>query len=147
MRITIFDPRLPGFTLGEVNEKGKGFCDGDIVAENIVRAIEKGIGTPSALRLRTDVKHKGKWLTLGDIFAPKKNRGTNIAHKIQAEHRYKGKVDWQKKKKTIQRWLTYDKKSLAEIASLLGVTKSTLSKANVKYDIYPKRSFAKVSES
>lgn len=55
---------------------------------------------------------------------------------ITAENRYKGKIDWEQERQQIDDWRA-EGPSLGQIARRLGVSPSTLSEANKRYNLYP----------
>jgi DNA invertase Pin-like site-specific DNA recombinase len=73
---------------------------------------------------------------LGNLFAPRKNRGSDKGLvTITEKNRYKGKVDWEKKRPLIGQLLRQGK-SVSEVAKRFGVSPSTLSKANKRHNLY-----------
>ena len=151
----IFHPSYPGWIWAEVNEDGE--TDNEILA-NIIRKMREGIYTKKAFNLRCvpniqkkiGKPPKPKWLslvakksdctTLGELFAPKKAKGSQIGLRtISEKDRYKGKIDWESNRQKITDWIGAGT-SLGKIAKQLGVSPSTLSKANIRYGLYTPKS-------
>lgn len=139
----IFRPGYPGFIWAEVSADGE---TDNVIVHNIIHAMRRGLYTQKGydLMLVPDTRNRHGSLTakkkdcvkLGHLFAPKKNRGSDKGLiTITAENRFKGKVDWEKKRSQIGRLLRQGK-SVSEVARHFGVSPSTLSKANKRHNLY-----------
>ena len=156
----IFHPSYPGWIWAEVTEDGE--TDNGILG-NIIDKMREGIYSKKAFNLRCvpniqkkigkpskrGEPPKPKWLslvakksdctTLGELFAPKKARGSQVGLKpISEENRYKGKVNWESKRGQIGAWLS-EGLSIRGAAKKLGVSPSTLSEANKRFSLYEPR--------
>ena len=111
----------------------------------IIRNMKRGVYSEKDFNLRCvpDTRNRHGSLTakkkdcvrLGDLFAPKKNRGSNKGLRtIKDKDRFKGR-DWEGDRPEIKK-LIEDKFSVSEIARRLGVTPSALSKANKRHNLY-----------
>ena len=140
----VFSPKFPGFVWAEVSIDGK--TDNPIV-HNVIQSMKRGKYTKKGyeLLLVPDTRDRYGALTakkkdcikLGSLFAPRKNRGSDKGLiTISEKNRYKGKVDWEKKRPLIEQLLRQGK-SVSEVAKRFGVSPSTLSKANKRHDLYP----------
>ncbi len=156
----IFHPSYPGWIWAEVNEDGE--TDNKILA-HIISKMREGIYTKKGLNLRCvpNIQRKiGKLAkkgdpqkrqvlalvakakdctTLGELFAPKKAKGSQIGLRtISEKDRYKGKIDWESNRHQITDWLS-DGWSLWKIAKQLNISPSTLSEANKRFGLYDPR--------
>ena len=164
MNYLIFHPSYPGWIWAEVTEDGE--TDNEIL-QNIISKMREGIYTKKGFNLRCvpNIQRKigkpskrgeppkPKWLslvakksdckTLGELFAPKKAKGSQIGLRtISEKDRYKGKVDWELNRQQIVDWIG-EGLSLGEISRKLNVSPSALSKANIRYSLYaPKQRVA-----
>jgi len=141
----IFRPRYPGFIWARVSKAGE--TDNLEVLE-IIRNMKRGIYLEKDFDLRCvpDTRNRHGSLTakkkdcvrLGDLFAPKKNRGSNKGLRtIKDKDRFKGR-DWEGDRPEIKRGIAGGI-SVSQIAKRLGVTPSALSKANKRYKLYPRK--------
>ena len=139
----VFRPGYPGFVWAEVSLDGK---TDNVIVHNIIQSIKRGKYTRKGydLLLVPDTRDSYGALTakkkdcvkLGSLFAPRKNRGSDKGLTTIAEkNRYRGKVDWDKKRLLIGQLLRQGK-SVSEVAKRFGVSPSTLSKANKRHDLY-----------
>ena len=139
----VFRPGYPGFVLAEVSSDGK---TDNVIVHNIIQSMKRGRYTRKGydLLLVPDTRNRYGLLTakkkdcvkLGVLFAPRKNRGSDEGLiTITEKNRYKGKVDWDKKRLLIGQLLRQGK-SVSEVAKRFGVSPSTLSKANKRHDLY-----------
>lgn len=140
----IFRPGYPGFIWAEITADGR--TDNDIV-HNIIQSMKRGVYTQkgyNTLRVPNTrdrygllTAKKKDCVKLGHLFAPRKNRGSNKGLKaIAAINRFKGKVNWEQERHRIGE-LIGQGKSVSEVARMLGVLPSTLSKANKRHHLYP----------
>jgi hypothetical protein len=139
----IFRPGYPGFVWAEVSPDGK---TDNVIVHNIISSMKRGQYTQKGydLLLVPDTRDRYGLLTakkkdcvkLGNLFAPRKNRGSDKGLvTITEKNRYKGKVDWEKKRPLIGQLLRQGK-SVSEVAKRFGVSPSTLSKANKRHNLY-----------
>ncbi len=114
----------------------------------IIRDMKRGIYSEKDVNLRCvpDTRNRYCSLTakkkdcvkLGHLFAPKRNRGSNAGLRaIDDKDRFKGR-DWERDRLEIARLIDADF-SVSRIAKRLGVTPSALSKANMRYKLYPRK--------
>ena len=140
----IFLPGYPGFVWAEVSADGQ---TENTIVHNIIEAMKRGVYTQKGYDILCvpDTKNHYGSLTakkkdcvkLGHLFAPRKNRGSNKGlMTIAAINRYKGKVNWEQERHHIGE-LIGRAKSVSEVARILGVAPSTLSKANKRHHLYP----------
>ncbi len=134
----------PGHIWAELTEDGE--TDHDVFS-HIISKMRDGIYTEKAFKLRCVPDWRNKYgnltakkkdcVTLGELFAPKKRRGTNQSglRTISEKDRYQGKVDWEAKRQQISDWID-EGLSLGQIAKRLGVSPSTLSEANKRHGLY-----------
>ena len=124
-----------------------GETDNSEVLE-IIRNMKRGIYSEKDFELRCvpDTRNRHGSLTakkkdcvrLGDLFAPKKNRGSNKGLRtIKDKDRFKGR-NWESDRPEIKKMIEGDV-SVSEIARRLGVTTSALSKANKRYKFYTRK--------
>ena len=143
-KFLIFRPDYPGFVWAEVSSDGES---NNATVHNIIQAMKRGRYTKQGYDLQcvADTRNRYGALTakkkdcvsLGHLFAPRKNRGSDKGLiTIEEKHRYKGKVDWEQKRQPIGQ-LIRQGKSVSEVARLYGVSPSTLSKANKRHNLYP----------
>ena len=111
----------------------------------IIRNMKRGIYSEKDFELRCvpDTRNRHGSLTakkkdcvrLGDLFAPKKNRGSNKGlRSIKDKDRFKGR-NWEGDRLEIARLIKRDF-SISRVAKRLGVTSSALSKANKRHNLY-----------
>ena len=142
----IFRPGYPGFIWAEVSRNGE---TENVIVHNIIHAMKRGKYTRKGYELVCvpDVRNRYGLLTakkkdcvkLGELFVPKKNRGSNKGLiTIPAKYRYTGKVNWEEKRTLIGQLLRSGK-SVSAVAKSLGVAPSTLSKANKRHNLYLSR--------
>ncbi len=123
-----------------------GKSDGIFLA-NIIASMKRGIYTEKGHKIPVfPCEDNGYgWLegkrqnctTLRRMFAPKRARGNPKGLKsITEQNRYKGKVDWEADRQNITNCLS-EGLSLGDVARRLGVSPSTLSEANKRYNLYP----------
>ena len=114
--------------------------------QEIILDMKRGIYSEEDFNLRCvpDTRNRYGSLTakkkdcvkLGDLFAPKKNRGSNKGLRtIKGKDRFKGR-NWESDRPAIERGIKVGM-SVSEIARRLGVTPSALSKANKRHNLYP----------
>jgi len=138
----IFRPGYPGFVWARVTKNG--YTD-NVILHNIIHAMKRGKYTEKgyALRCVPDVRNRcgsliakeNDCIKLGELFAPKKNRGSNIGlRKIDEKNRCKGQ-DWETARLEIER-MEATGFSVSKMARRLGVSPSTLSKANKRHNLY-----------
>lgn len=140
MNFLIPSPDIFGFMLGEITDTGR-VVNGNDNLVLVINQIRRGVANDKAKNLRCipnipNVKQKDV-VTLHQLFG-KSKRGPGKAENlklIQEADRYRGKVDWQAKRGDIQRWLNAGM-TLTVIANKLGVCRSTLSKANKRFNLY-----------
>ena len=112
--------------------------------------MRRGVCTKAAynLRLVPDTKDRRGNLTakrkdcttLGKLFARKKPSGSLDGLRIISEkNRFKGR-DWEADRERIAEW-SGSGVSVSEMARRLGVSQSTLSKANKRYGLYESKQF------
>ncbi len=141
-RYLIFDPLQPGIVMLEFSENGD---TEDVILQNIIHAMRRGKHTEKgyALRCVPDIRNRyGSLIAkekdcvkLGKLFAPRKNRGSNIGlRKIDEKNRCKGR-DWETARLEIER-MEATGFSVSKMARRLGVSPSTLSKANKRHNLY-----------
>jgi DNA-binding NarL/FixJ family response regulator len=139
----VFRRDYPGFICAEVSSEGK---TDNVIVHNIIQSMKRGKYTRKGydLLLVPDTRNSYGALTakkkdcvkLGSLFAPRKNRGSDKGLiTITEKNRYRGKVDWDKKRLLIGQLLRQGK-SVSEVAKRFGVSPSTLSKANKRHDLY-----------
>ncbi len=139
----IFDPSQPGIVRFDFSANGD---TEDVILHNIIHAMKRGKFTEKGYVLRCvpDIRNrygsliakKTDCVKLGELFVPRKNRGsTKGLTTITAENRFKGR-DWEADRPELERM---DKAgfSQSQMAKQLGVSPSTLSKANKRYSLYP----------
>jgi len=157
----VFDPVRPGHILATIDSHGKlKKTAGELnqpstvsidhkAWDYLISQIKRGVATKRARNLICiPATHKNGNLsarqkdatTLGRLLSKAKNRGSNIGlTTIAPENRWKGKVDWEVKRPVISQWMN-NGKSVSMVARRLGVSPSTLSKANKRFNFYvPKR--------
>jgi len=141
-RYLIFDPLQPGIVMLEFSESGD---TEDVILQNIIHAMRRGKYTEKgyALRCVPDIRNRygsliakeNDCIKLGELFAPKKNRGSNIGlRKIDEKNRCKGR-NWEITRPEIER-MEATGFSVSKMARRLGVSPSTLSKANKRHNLY-----------
>jgi hypothetical protein len=139
----IFRPGYPGFIWAEITADGK---TENVIVHNIIHAMKRGLYTKKGydLLLVPDTRNSYGLLTakkkdcvkLGHLFAPKKNRGSDKGLiSLTAENRFKGR-DWEADRPAIER-MHKSGFSQSQMAKQLGVSPSTLSKANSRLKLYP----------
>ena len=127
MNYLIFHPSYPGWIWAEVTEDGE---TGNEMLAQIISKMREGIYSKKGFNLRCvpNIQRKigkpskrgeppkPKWLslvakksdctTLGELFAPKKAKGSQIGLRtISEKDRYKGKVDWELNRQQIVDWI------------------------------------------
>ncbi len=138
----VFRPGYPGFIWAKVSADGK---TRNVIVHNIIQAMKRGKYTEKgyALRCVPDVRNRcgsliakeNDCIKLGELFAPKKNRGSNIGlRKIDEKNRCKGR-NWEITRPEIER-MEATGFSVSKMARRLGVSPSTLSKANKRHNLY-----------
>ena len=140
----VFHPGQPGIVWAEVSKDGE---TENVIVHNIIQGIKRGKYTQKAYDIRCvpnvrdshgNLSSEGA-TTLGVLFKKPRNRGSNRGLRtIAPEHRYKGKVDWENKSSVISQWIK-NGISVSEVAKRLGVSPSTLSKANKRHRMYPRK--------
>ena len=139
----VFRPGYPGFIWAEVSLDGK---TDNVIVHNIIQSMKRGRYTKKGydLLLVPDTRDrygnltakKKDYVKLGNLFASRKNRGSDKGLiSIAEKNRYKGKVDWGKERPLIGQLLRQGK-SVSEVAKRFGVSPSTLSKANKRRNLY-----------
>ena len=139
----MFQPNRPGLVWARVSPDGK---TDNVIVHNIILAMKRGRYTKQGYDLQCvpDTRNRYGLLTarkkdcvkLGHLFAPRKNRGSDKGLiTIAVENRFKGKVDWEKKRYLIGQLLRQGI-SISEVAKRFGVSPSTLSKANKRHNLY-----------
>ena len=114
----------------------------------IIRDMKRGIYSEKDFNLRCVPNTRNRYgsltakkkdcVKLGHLFAPKRNRGSNTGLRaIDDKDRFKGR-DWERDRLEIARLIDADF-SVSRIAKRLGVTPSALSKANIRYKLYPRK--------
>ncbi len=112
----------------------------------IIRNMKRGVYSEKDFNLRCVPNTRNRYgsltakkkdcVKLGDLFVPKKNRGSNKGLRtIKDKDRFKGR-NWKADRPEIKK-LIEDNFSVSEIARRLGVTPSALSKANKRHNLYP----------
>ncbi len=141
-RYLIFSPRYPGWIWARVSKDGE---TENVIVQNIILAMKRGKYTKKGYDIRCvpNTKDRYGFLTakkkdcvkLGDLFAPKKNRGNSRGlYTIKDKDRFKGR-NWERDRPEIERLIDAGF-SVSSIAKQLGVTTSTLSKANKRHNLY-----------
>lgn len=139
----IFRRNYPGFVWAEVSSDGE---TNNAIVHKIIQAMRRGRYTKQGYDLQCvpDTRNRYGALTarkkdcvsLGHLFAPRKNRGSDKGLVTIAEKdRYKGKVDWEQKRHRIGQ-LIRQGKSVSEVAKHFGVSPSALSHANKRHNLY-----------
>ncbi len=111
----------------------------------IIRNMKRGIYSEKDFNLRCVPNTRNRFgsltatkkdcVKLGDLFAPKKNRGISRGlYTIKDKDRFKGR-NWEGDRPEIKKLIEGDF-SVSEIARRLGVTPSALSKANKRHNLY-----------
>lgn len=141
MNYSIQHPQQLGFVIGMVSDNG-AVISGDGHIFILIDQITRGLATSTAKKLRCipdlpKVKDKDV-TTLGALLgASKKSRGCiDNLKTIQEADRFKGKINWQRQRKNISQWIASGL-TLTAISKNLGVSRSALSKANKRFDLYP----------
>ena len=141
----IFHPSQPGIVWAELSK------DGDtehVILHNIIHAMKRGKFTKKGYALQcvpnirnrygSLIARKKDCIKLGELFAHKKNRGSNTGlAKITEENRFNGR-DWESDRTTIESEVESGV-SISQIARKLGVSPSALSKANKRYKFYARK--------
>jgi len=141
----IFHPGQPGIVWAEFSKNGD---TENVILHNIIHAMKRGKFTEKGYALRcvpnirnrfgSLVAKKADCVNLGELFVPKRNRGSNSGlSKITKENRFNGR-DWESDRTTIESEVK-DSVSISQIARRLGVTPSALSKANKRYKFYARK--------
>ncbi len=137
----IYHPDYPGFKWTKVSKDGK---TDNVVLANIISSMRRGVYTQRAynLRLVPDIENPKRkdCTTLGKLFACKKSSGSQIGlRKISEKNRFKGR-DWEAERVRITEWADSGL-SVSDMAKRIGVSQSTLSKANKRYGLYESKQF------
>jgi len=139
----IFQPRYPGWIWARVSKDGE---TENVFVHNIIQAMKRGKYTKKGYDIRCVPNTKDRYgsltakkkdcVKLGDLFAPKKNRGISRGlYTIKDKDRFKGR-NWDADRPEIKKLIDGDF-SVSQIARRLGVTPSALSKANKRHNLYP----------
>ncbi len=139
----VFHPDQPGIVWAEVSKDGE---TENVIVQNIIQAMKRGKYTKKGYDIRCVPNTKDRYgsltakkkdcVKLGDLFAPKKNRGNSRGlYTIKDKDRFKGR-NWERDRPEIER-LIVGGFSVSQIARRLGVTASALSKANKRHNLYP----------
>ena len=146
---TVYNPNRLGFVLSKIDQTGK-VIDGSNAFCYLINHIKSGTdidGYPvKEIRCVPDipkvkerhVKTLKQLLGKSEITKPKRSGNRKNLKAITEKDRYKGKVDYEAKRADIERW-NKEGLLLGVIASKLGITKSTLSMANKRFNLYPMR--------
>ena len=151
----VFHPKQKGFVIGRldknlkekrINRELNGSALPRGVLETIVSQMERGVATEEAKSLLDSAlvapalghPKEDDCFTLDEFVRNVVKRKAKETHKTSG-NRYTSKVDWASKRvrDQIQDLHFSQKKSLASIARHLGVSRSTLSKANKRHSLYP----------
>ena len=138
----IFRPGYPGFVWARVSKNGD---TENVILHNIIHAMKRGKYTEKGYALRCVPELRNRYgflianekdcINLGKLFAPKKNRGSNVGlYKIDEKNRNKGR-NWENDSPEIER-MEEAGFSVSEMARQLGVSPSALSKANKRHNLY-----------
>ena len=138
----VFHPDQPGIVWAEVSKDGE---TENVIVQNIIQAMKRGKYTKKGYDIRCVPNTKDRYgsltakkkdcVKLGDLFAPKKNRGNSRGlYTIKDKDRFKGR-NWERDRPEIER-LIDGGFSVSEMAKRLGVTASALSKANRRHNLY-----------
>ena len=141
-RYLIFNPDQPGIVWAEVSKDGD---TENVILHNIIQAMRRGKFTAKGYALLCVPNTRNRYgsltakkkdcVRLGELFVPKKNRGSNIGlAKIREQNRFKGR-DWNRDRSNIRKQITSGT-SISKIAKSLGVSPSALSKANKQHNLY-----------
>jgi len=136
---TIYHPDYLGRVIGEITDKGK-LLNGSNALDYLIGQVQRGVAKEKTKNIRCvpdipNVKEKDVVL-LSKLVSKPKNRGSNQGlTTISETNRYKGKINWQEKKPSIQKWIK-NGLTVSAIAKKLGINQSTLSKANKKHNLY-----------
>ena len=139
----VFHPDQPGIVWAEVSKDGE---TENVIVQNIIQAMKRGKYTKKGYDVRCVPNTKDRYgsltakkkdcVKLGDLFAPKKNRGNSRGlYTIKGKDRFKGR-NWEGDRPEIKKLIEVGM-SVSEIARRLGVTPSALSKANKRHNLYP----------
>ena len=144
---TLYNPNYLGFAFGKIDQSRK-IIEGSSSLQYMVDQVARWIATDKAKEIRCvpdipkvkekHVKTLKQLLEESVITKPKRSGNRKNLKAITEKDRYKGKVDYEARRADIESW---DKKdlSLGVIASNLGISKSALSMANKRYNLYPMR--------
>lgn len=138
----IFRPGYPGFIWARVSKNGETW---NPEVQRIILNMKRGNYSSKEYDLRCvpETRNRFGMLTakkkdcvkLGDLFAPKKNRGSNRGLRtIMDKDRFKGR-DWDSDRVIIKRMESAGF-SVSKMARRLRVTISALSKANKRHNLY-----------
>ncbi len=141
----IFNSRCPGIVWVEFSRKGD---TENVILHNIIHAMKRGKFTKEGYALQSVPNIRNRYgsliakkkdcVKLGELFAPKKNRGSNAGlSKIAEENRFNGR-DWESDRTTIESEIE-NGVSISQIARKLGLSPSALSKANKRYKFYARK--------
>jgi DNA-binding NarL/FixJ family response regulator len=117
----IFRPGYPGFIWAEITADGR---TDNVIVHNIIQSMKRGVYTQKGYDTLCVPNTRNRY---GSLTAKKA---------IAAANRYKGKVNWEKERDRIGELIGRGK-SVSEVARMLGVSPSTLSKANKRHQLYP----------
>lgn len=149
---TVYNPNYLGFVLCKIDQTGKIIEGGSDAFQYMIDQIKRWIATDKAkefakrIRCVPDIpKVKEKHVkTLEQILLktvttnPKRLGNRKNLKAITKKDRFKGKVDWEARRPDIERW-NKEGLLLGVIASKLGISKSALSMANKRFNLYPMR--------
>ena len=138
---SIFHPHQPGIVWAEVTKEGD---TENVILHNIIHAMRRGKYTDKGYallcvpntrnRFGSLIAKKKDCIRLGELFVPRKNRGSNIGlAKIREQNRFKGR-DWNRDRSNITKQIASGV-SISKIAKSLGVSPSALSKANKRHGL------------
>lgn len=119
-----------------------------VILHNIIHAMKRGKFTKKGYGLRCVPNIKNRYgsliarkkdcIKLGELFAPKKNRGSSAGlSNIAAKNRFIGR-DWESDRTTNESEIE-NGVSISQIARNLDVTTSALSKGNKRYKFYARK--------
>jgi len=145
MNYQVFAPGRIELPICEISDSGE--TDSPVI-NYFVDQLRRGIGKESVNRIRCvpvtekrikerDIKSLAQLVTGRKWSGSRKGNNRNLKP-ITKEARYTGKIDWKAAHPKIERMIREDV-SLSGIAKALGVSKSTLSEANKRYKLYPRR--------
>ena len=135
--------RPAGIVWAEVSKDGE---TENVIVQNIIEAMKRGKYTKNGYDIRCVPNTKNRYgsLTakkkdcakLGELFALKKNRGScKGLRTIKEADRFRGR-NWESDRQHIRKLIDIGV-SVSEVAKRIGVSPSTLSKANKRHNLYP----------